>query len=603
MSKRKMERARASAARRNGRRGRKAAVAATAAGAAIAIGAPSAQAATFNVTNLNDTGAGSLRDAIDQANAAAGADTITFQSGLSGTIGVGAQMEIQQGLAIQGPGPAAITLDGGDADRILYGSAGAEVTISGLTLANGNAGTESGGAAAFYGGAITLDDVVVTGSTASRGAGVFGALNDVTITDSRFSGNSASYSGGGFATDGYSGVSPDDAIAIRGSTFADNDAVTTGGGVSLYDSYVDVLVDSTTISGNEVTGNGGSDYENGGGIWFEDTYNQQTTTLSNSTVSGNSAPDTGGGVSFGENFYAATQVVNSTIVDNSATEGGGIQFADISGPEAFALVDSTVTGNTGGGVMRGYQSGTANLVDAPLDVSSSIVADNAGGDFIVTPTASGDLTLGNVLLGDATGVTYTPSPAGSNIVGADPQLGALADNGGPTKTRLPALTSPAIDAGLANGLTTDQRGLARTVQLPNVPDTHGSDGTDIGAVEFGDTEVLDPEVVVKKPQKVGSSLAVKLKAGAGEDVELSVFGRIKSKRGIPVQRFDGPVASGELAKVKVKPRNSDNEGAAKIKRSLANGKPVKANLTVRMKDAVGNTFEKKLSIKLKPKKK
>jgi hypothetical protein len=231
------------------------------------------------------------------------------------------------------------------------------------------------------------------------------------------------------------------------------------------------------------------------------------------------------------------------------------------------------------------------------------VAGNTGGDFGLGSSASGDLTLGNVLIGDTTGVTYTADPAGSNIVGADPQLGALADNGGPTQTMLPAKSSPLVDAGLANGLTADQRGLARTVEVPTVPNTHGSDGTDIGAVEFGDIEVTDPRVEFKKKQKVGNSLAVKLKAGAAEDVDLSVFGRIKSKRGIPVQRFDGDVPSGELAKVKLKPRKSDSKGVAKIKRSLANGKPVKAKLTVLMVDAFDNSYEQKLTIKLKPKKK
>src|SRR5215213_8129736 len=62
-----------------------------AAGAGLALGATfvaasPAQAATFDVTNLQPAGAGSIRDAVDQANGAAGADTITFQAGLTGTI-------------------------------------------------------------------------------------------------------------------------------------------------------------------------------------------------------------------------------------------------------------------------------------------------------------------------------------------------------------------------------------------------------------------------------------------------------------------------------------------------------------------------------------
>ncbi|MFL6235831.1 MAG: hypothetical protein ACJ76N_22060 [Thermoanaerobaculia bacterium] len=82
-------------------------------GAALALGvglglAPAADAATFQVINLNDSGAGSLRDAIGQANAAAGADTITFQAGLTGTITLtSGQLSIIDSVDIQGPGAAA----------------------------------------------------------------------------------------------------------------------------------------------------------------------------------------------------------------------------------------------------------------------------------------------------------------------------------------------------------------------------------------------------------------------------------------------------------------------------------------------------------------
>ena len=73
---------------------------------------------------------------------------------------------------------------------------------------------------------------------------------------------------------------------------------------------------------------------------------------------------------------------------------------------------------------------------------------------------------------------------GSNITGTDPDLGPLQDNGGPTETLLPNLTSPVIDAGVANGLTTDQRGLPRTFDPVSVPNKNGSDGTDIGSTEL-----------------------------------------------------------------------------------------------------------------------
>ena len=76
----------------------------------------SVEAATFNVTSLADSGAGSLRDAIGQANAAPGADTITF--GVTGTITLASTIPILGPLTIQGPGAASLSISGNDAVRI-----------------------------------------------------------------------------------------------------------------------------------------------------------------------------------------------------------------------------------------------------------------------------------------------------------------------------------------------------------------------------------------------------------------------------------------------------------------------------------------------------
>jgi len=58
------------------------------------------------------------------------------------------------------------------------------------------------------------------------------------------------------------------------------------------------------------------------------------------------------------------------------------------------------------------------------------------------------------------GTALTEDPVGSNLIGSDPQLGTLQDNGGATPTQKPALSSPVIDTGLTDA-TADQRGLAR----------------------------------------------------------------------------------------------------------------------------------------------
>src|SRR5262245_32369794 len=116
------------------------------AGASIAMGATlaatgSAQAADFTVTNLNDAGPGSLRQAILEANANAGPDRVLFQSGLSGTITLTtAQLYVSQAVQILGPGAGQITVNGNHTFRafsVYTSSHGDDVSISGLTIANG----------------------------------------------------------------------------------------------------------------------------------------------------------------------------------------------------------------------------------------------------------------------------------------------------------------------------------------------------------------------------------------------------------------------------------------------------------------------------------
>ena len=80
----------------------------------------------------------------------------------------------------------------------------------------------------------------------------------------------------------------------------------------------------------------------------------------------------------------------------------------------------------------------------------------------------------------------TVSSLGYNLIGVDPLLGPLQDNGGPTFTHAPLPGSPVIDAGNNfSGADFDQRGLEflRTVDFSDRPNAAGGDGTDIGAVE------------------------------------------------------------------------------------------------------------------------
>src|SRR2546421_2596465 len=83
--------------------------------------------ATFTVTTLADSGAGTLRQAVDDANNAAGADSIDFEAGLSGTIALTTgELVVTEELSILGPGAGVIAISGNNASRIFHIGAGAK---------------------------------------------------------------------------------------------------------------------------------------------------------------------------------------------------------------------------------------------------------------------------------------------------------------------------------------------------------------------------------------------------------------------------------------------------------------------------------------------
>src|SRR6266511_1014897 len=95
--------------------------------ALLALGGPRAQAATFTVTNLDDTGIGSLRHAILSADIVSGADAVVFQAGLTGTIHLSAdegELPIIGDLLIEGPGPTALTVSGSNVTSVFSITAG-----------------------------------------------------------------------------------------------------------------------------------------------------------------------------------------------------------------------------------------------------------------------------------------------------------------------------------------------------------------------------------------------------------------------------------------------------------------------------------------------
>ncbi|MBI1761889.1 MAG: hypothetical protein HYR56_10680 [Acidobacteria bacterium] len=159
--------------------------------------APSAPAAVFTVSNLNDSGAGSLRQALLDANAnGAGADTINIT--VNGTINLaGVLPDIASNLMINGPGANLLTVrrnTGGDY-RIFQINSGVSVDLTGLTISNGSVPTGEGGGLRNS-GVLTITNCAITGNLANGGGGIYnqGAL---AVIRSTISGNTVNFDGAG----------------------------------------------------------------------------------------------------------------------------------------------------------------------------------------------------------------------------------------------------------------------------------------------------------------------------------------------------------------------------------------------------------------------
>ncbi len=243
-----------------------------------------------------------------------------------------------------------------------------------------------------------------------------------------------------------------------------------GGGGAIFSSTNGILtIEQSSISGNRTTGNASG----GGGI-----HSAGVLLLNNSTVSGNSTVGKfaeGGGIfSFGPVTLTSSTVSGNRTTGNYASGGGIFSFGTVT------LTRSTVTTNQathlssgGGGI---WSSSTGTTV-----INHSIISGNSAGGGIsddIRPSTGAFIANFNLF-----GTFVFPSSGSGNIFNNNPQLGPLANNGGPTKTHAPLVGSPAIDAGdpsiVFNPADFDQRG------APFVRVVGGR--IDIGAIETGTT--------------------------------------------------------------------------------------------------------------------
>jgi predicted outer membrane repeat protein len=310
----------------------------------------------------------------------------------------------------------------------------------------------------------------------------------------------------------------DDPVYIYGRG-ADVDTVSGNGDSRIFDLEMTTPGDQVAIYGLRLTGGSAP----GGGAIYDDNADLRVV---DSVLTGNEA-EAGGAIfeNGGSNHGRNLVVAYSTFDHNTATYGGAIAADQSAGIIGGSTLTANTADNVGGGVFNFSSGGQygARLFDSTISGNSST---NAGGGVTLFYAQSYNSILANNS-GD-TGDTYnlylyglgslfeapgSPVDGASNIIGVDPQLGGLANNGGTTPTLRPAASSPVVDQGVSYAYY-DQRGVPfnRIVDNPNVANAFGPPygAADIGSVELTLAEgpqatpsppPAPPPVVHKKKKK------------------------------------------------------------------------------------------------------
>jgi hypothetical protein len=341
--------------------------------------------------------------------------------------------------------------------------AGGTLTVSSTILQANTADQYGGGIFNFTGAVVTINNgSTITSDKADGlfGGGLFDFEGTANVASSTFSGNTSIFVGGGIAD--FAGT-----INLTGSTFSNNGNFTDQAGGALYIFSDTVTINTSTFSSNEA--------QLGGAIYQD---NNSSLVVSNSTLQNNVAEGDGGGA-----FIVSTAFFsNCTISGNQAEDGGGLISVG-----AITVADSTIAGNiasvSGGGIdIQANDTATLyNTIVATNTLSNHTTQSDIAGtlDHILSAgqTKSSDDLIGT---GGSGGLS---NGVRRNIVGANPDLGALQNNGGLTNTMALQTGSPAINAG-SNALALDAHGVMLTTDQRGAGFARIAGGTvDIGAYE------------------------------------------------------------------------------------------------------------------------
>jgi uncharacterized repeat protein (TIGR01451 family) len=488
-----------------------------------------------------------LRAAIMESNALAGADTVILPSGVYIlTIGGSGEdmatlgdLDITDDVTVSGGGAGSTIIDGNGNvinDRVLHVvDSSVTATIRGVTIRNG------GSASYIYGGGIWADgELVVSSSEIANnfGDGLY-CRSNLTLTQSTVSGNTEH----GIFARGHTTVidstlqnNKGNGIHNRGgdlvvtnSTIRDNEKC------GIYSDEGALLLENSTVSGNTQE----LDLDRGGGI-----SNHGPAIVTNSIITDNTSAWNGGGIHnsssltvissticsnigrYGGGIYSyrELEITGSTVCSNTATYDGGGIFHSSSNRSAH-LTNTTISGNKAEGDGGGIASTTATPYLNNVTLTNNVASGDGGGIYA---RGGGAVNVANSIIAgniDTSSLTQHPDCSGTlisqgfnliqnttgcfiggltmgNIASIDPILDPLMDNGGPTLTHALLPGSPAINAGnpagcidhVSNLLLKDQRGRPRSGRC------------DMGAYEYEQTTLGSTSKTASMPAAMPSGL-------------------------------------------------------------------------------------------------
>lgn len=417
---------------------------------------------------------------------------------------------------------------GGNGTGTLVGGYGGD-------FGDGGTGTGSGGGGGVGGGGGSTGNLGATG-----GGGGFGGGGGWGIAG----GGSGGFGGGAGATGGSGSAG---APGFGGGSAAPTSPARGGGGAGL-----------------------------GGAVFTM----QGTLTVQNSTFTQNSAigGDSAGSPDPGKGFGGAIFNLNGTVTVTGSTFGANSAMPNTANAEGSSIYN------------LGYDGATART--ARLTLRSTIV-DSGTGDADLVSNRSTFITPANLSSADAalrrddivrTSVTVEGGTITGTALTADPLLGPLAANGGPTLTMAPAPASPAIDAGSSAGLKTDQRGFPRPTNVREV--RNAGDGADIGAVETGvRLKLAKKRTTARGPARIKVTnanpvaLVGKLSGRTAKRVAVGP-GAQKKRVQLKAKKFAVRAASSKTVRLKLPPS---------LRRVLADDAKLVIRLKVKVTDELGTT--------------